>query len=49
VDDGERRLGALVAVLVQNGTQIKKITLGQTNLEDVFVEFAKSEENPHLE
>jgi ABC-2 type transport system ATP-binding protein len=49
VDDGERRLGALVAVLVQSGTQIKKITLGQTDLEDVFVEFAKSEENPHLE
>jgi ABC-2 type transport system ATP-binding protein len=43
VDEGERRLGALVAVLVQSGTQIKKITLGQTDLEDVFVEFAKSE------
>jgi ABC-2 type transport system ATP-binding protein len=43
VDDGERRLGALVALLVQGGIQIKKITLGQTDLEDVFVEFAKSE------
>ena len=43
VDDGEKRLGALVALLVQGGTQIKKITFGQTDLEDVFVEFAKSE------
>jgi ABC-2 type transport system ATP-binding protein len=43
VDDGERRLGALVALLIQGGIQIKKITLGQTDLEDVFVEFAKSE------
>jgi ABC-2 type transport system ATP-binding protein len=43
VDDGERRLGNLVALLVQGGIQIKKITLGQTDLEDVFVEFTKSE------
>jgi ABC-2 type transport system ATP-binding protein len=43
VDDGERRLGALVTALVQGGTQIKKVTLGQTDLEDVFIEFAKSE------
>jgi ABC-2 type transport system ATP-binding protein len=43
VDDGEKRLGALVALLIQGGIQIKKITLGQTDLEDVFVEFAKSE------
>jgi ABC-2 type transport system ATP-binding protein len=43
VDDGEKRLGALVTLLVQSGIQIKKITLGQTDLEDVFVEFAKSE------
>jgi ABC-2 type transport system ATP-binding protein len=43
VDDGEKRLGALVTLLVQSGIQIKKITLGQTDLEDVFVEFAKGE------
>jgi ABC-2 type transport system ATP-binding protein len=43
VDDGEKRLGALVTLLVQSGIQIKKITIGQTDLEDVFVEFAKSE------
>jgi ABC-2 type transport system ATP-binding protein len=43
VDDGERRLGALVTALVQGGTQIKKVTLGQTDLEDVFIEFAKGE------
>lgn len=41
VDDGEKRLGALITHLVQNGIQIKKITMGQTDLEDVFVEFAK--------
>jgi ABC-2 type transport system ATP-binding protein len=49
VDDGERRLGALVAVLAQSGTEIRKITLGQTDLEDVFVEFAKSEESSNLD
>jgi len=43
VDDGERRLGSLIAILSQGDTQIKKVTLGQTDLEDVFVEFAKSE------
>ena len=42
VDDGERRLGNLIALLSQTGAQIKKVTLGQTNLEDVFIEFAKS-------
>jgi ABC-2 type transport system ATP-binding protein len=46
VDEGEKRLGALVAMLAQGGAQIKKVTLGQTDLEDVFVEFAKSDENP---
>ena len=46
VDDGERRLGPLVAMLSQGGADIKKVTLGQTDLEDVFIEFAKSEENP---
>jgi ABC-2 type transport system ATP-binding protein len=41
VDESEKRLGALVTMLAQGGAQIKKITLGQTDLEDVFVEFAK--------
>ena len=41
VDDGEKRLGPLVAILSQSGAQIKKVTLGQTDLEDVFIEFAK--------
>ena len=41
VDDGEKRLGTLIAVLSQSGAQIKKVTLGQTELEDVFIEFAK--------
>ena len=49
VDEGEKRLGALVAMLAQGGAQIKKVTLGQTDLEDVFVEFAKSDENPNLD
>ncbi len=43
VDDGERRLGSLIALLSRSDTQIKRVTLGQTDLEDVFVEFAKSE------
>jgi ABC-2 type transport system ATP-binding protein len=41
VDEGEKRLGALVALIAQSGAQIKKVTLGQADLEDVFVEFAK--------
>src|SRR4030043_2017231 len=41
VDDVERRLGSLVVLLSQGGAQIKKVTLGQTDLEDVFIEFAK--------
>jgi ABC-2 type transport system ATP-binding protein len=49
VDDGERRLGSLIAILSQGDIQIKKVTLGQTDLEDVFVEFAKSERNSDLE
>jgi len=32
-------LGNLIALLSQGGAQIKKITLGQTDLEDVFIEF----------
>ena len=45
VDDGEKRLGSLVAMLSQNGVQIKKVTLGQTDLEDVFIEFTKEEKD----
>jgi ABC-2 type transport system ATP-binding protein len=41
VDDGEKRLGNLIALLSQSGAQIKKVSLGQTELEDVFIEFAK--------
>ena len=49
VDEGERRLGPLVAMLSQGGADIKKVTLGQTDLEDVFIEFAKSEEDLNLD
>ncbi len=48
VDDGERRLGNIIALLSQGGAQIKKVTLGQTDLEDVFIEFAKGEYNLDL-
>jgi ABC-2 type transport system ATP-binding protein len=41
VDDGEKRLGPLVEVLALSGAGITKVTLGQTDLEDVFIEFAK--------
>jgi len=34
-------LGNVVVLLSQGGAQIKKVTLGQTDLEDVFIEFAK--------
>jgi len=45
VDDGESRLGPLVAMLAQGGAAFKKVTVGQTDLEDVFIEFAKEEED----
>jgi len=41
VDDGERRVADLVAIVSGSGGQIKKVSLGQTDLEDVFIEFAK--------
>jgi len=41
VDDGEKRLGSLVSVLSQGGAEIRKVTLRQTDLEDVFIELAK--------
>jgi ABC-2 type transport system ATP-binding protein len=49
VDDGERRIGNLIALLSQGGVEIKKVSLGQTDLEDVFIEFAKGEENSDLD
>jgi len=42
VDEGEKRLGPIIAMLSQGGAQIERVSLGQTDLEDVFVEFAKS-------
>jgi ABC-2 type transport system ATP-binding protein len=45
VDEGEKRLGPLVAMLSQGGADITKVSLGQTDLEDVFIEFAKESEN----
>jgi hypothetical protein len=48
VDDGERRLASLLALLSQSGVQIKNVTLGQTDLEDVFLEFA-SQPSPEEE
>ena len=36
-------------MLSRGDIQIRKVTLGQTDLEDVFVEFAKSEENPDID
>ncbi len=49
VDDGERRVGSLIGMLSRGDVQIKKVTLGQTDLEDVFVEFAKKEQNSNVE
>ncbi len=41
VDEVEKRLGPLIAIFSQGGAQIKKVVLGHTDLEDVFIEFAK--------
>ena len=41
VDEGEQRLGPLAALFSEKGVLIKRVTLDQTDLEDVFVEFAK--------
>src|SRR4030042_746580 len=41
VDDGERRLGNIVALLSQGGAQVTRVILGRTDLEDVFIEFAR--------
>jgi ABC-2 type transport system ATP-binding protein len=41
VDEGEKRLGTVVAVISQSGARIDRVTMRQTDLEDVFVEFAK--------
>jgi ABC-2 type transport system ATP-binding protein len=45
VDEGEKRLGAVVAVISQSGVRIDRVTMRQTDLEDVFVEFARGIEN----
>ena len=45
VDQGERRVGPLVIQLSQSGAQIKKVILGQADLEDVFVEFSKDNDS----
>jgi hypothetical protein len=42
VDDAERRAGPLAAMLSNGGARIKSLTLEQTDLEDVFVEFSKN-------
>ena len=44
VDEGEKRMGALIAMISREGADIQKVTLRQTDLEDVFVEFAKQNE-----
>ena len=31
----------LIALFAQSGAQIRRVSLGQTDLEDVFIEFAK--------
>ena len=41
VDEGEKRLGPLIALFAQSGAQMTRVSLGQTDLEDVFIEFAK--------
>jgi ABC-2 type transport system ATP-binding protein len=41
VDEGEKRLGPLVSLLSRDGAEIQKVTVRQTDLEDVFIEFSK--------
>jgi ABC-2 type transport system ATP-binding protein len=47
VDDGERRLGPLMALFAQGGAHVKRVKLGQTDLEEVFIEFARGQEDLH--
>jgi ABC-2 type transport system ATP-binding protein len=49
VDEGEKRLGAVVAVISQSGVRIDRVTMKQTDLEDVFVEFARASHPPNPE
>jgi len=42
VDDSERRVGSIVVMISERGAQVKKVTLGHTDLEDVFIEFSKN-------
>jgi len=48
VDEGERRLGAVVAAISQSGVRIDRVTMRQTDLEDVFVEFARETKNDEI-
>ena len=43
VDEGEARLGELAALLSRGGTHLKRISVRQTDLEDVFLELAKTQ------
>ncbi|MGQ9509072.1 MAG: ABC transporter ATP-binding protein [Thermodesulfobacteriota bacterium] len=45
VDEGEKRLGSLISKLSQDGVKIKKVTMGQIDLEEVFLEFARSSDS----
>jgi ABC-2 type transport system ATP-binding protein len=45
VDDGEKRLGSIISMISKNGTFIKNVNIGQTDLEDVFIEFAKGSDS----
>ena len=49
VDDAESRVGPLIALLAQGGATFKKVILGQTDLEDVFIEFAKEGNDKEFE
>lgn len=41
VDDAEKRIASIIAKISKTVTYIKNIKIGQTDLEDVFIEFAK--------
>jgi ABC-type multidrug transport system ATPase subunit len=41
VDDAEGRLGPLLATLSRSGVQVRRVSMEQTDLERVFIEFAK--------
>lgn len=41
VDDGEKRLGPILSMFSKYGINVNRVNLGQMDLEDVFIEFAK--------